>query len=77
MFCFKQHRYVGVVFAMIVLAASFIGCSKEKFPSSWGKRLEYKGSELFYTSAVGENEANKLGDYLLENGFFQENIWRI
>ena len=68
---FRQNKKVGVVFAIIALAVLFVGCNG-LYPSEWGKILKYEGSKLFYTSAVSQEQARKLGDYLLENGFFQK-----
>ena len=39
---------------------------------SKGTRLEYKGSELYYTNNVTEAEAKKLGDYLYNGGVFSD-----
>ena len=68
---FKRSKRVYSVFVVIALAVLFIGC-KGIYPSEWGKILKYEGSKLFYTSAVSKEQANKLGDYLLESGFFQK-----
>jgi hypothetical protein len=55
----------------VSLALFAAGCA-EKYPSEWGKRLQYGDSELFYTTLVTEEKARKLGDYLVETGFFKE-----
>ena len=72
MFRFTIYKQMRIVLAVVILLIVFIGCSKMLYPTEWGKRLEYKGSSLFYTSVVMEAEARKLGDYLLEAGFFQK-----
>lgn len=36
-----------------------------------GKELTFNGSQLFYTSEVTEEQAKKLGDYLVKDGYFQ------
>jgi len=36
-------------------------------------KLEFNGSELFYYKPVVNNEAKALGEYLISNGFFNEN----
>jgi len=51
---------------------------KQVFPVSptppatgiYGKRLEYNGGSLYYTSKVTEAEARKLGEFLLKGEFF-------
>lgn len=35
-----------------------------------GKRLVFKGGELYYAQPVDEAQARKLGNYLVEDGFF-------
>lgn len=55
----------------LVLCLAFISAC-ERYPAEYGKRLKYKTSSLFYTPAVTEQEARKLGDYLLKNDFFHE-----
>ena len=56
-----------IVFAV---AIALLGCSGPKIPAEWGKRLDFLGSDLFYTPAVTEAEARALGDYLVKNAFF-------
>jgi len=43
-----------------------------KVVKSYGERLEFKAGELYYTPAVTEDEANALGEYLVENEFFND-----
>jgi len=57
--------------AVLICTLLSYGCSKTT-PVKLGKELKYKGSTLFYTSKVTEDEARRFGDYLLGNGFFQE-----
>ena len=61
-------RDVLILLAVVLLAA---GCSS-RTPRRWGKVLKYKGGSLFYTSRVTEEEARRLGDYLLKVGFFKD-----
>ena len=68
---FKKSKQAQLVFTIIALTLLFIGC-KGIYPSEWGKILKYEGSKLFYTSEVSEEQARKLGDYLLKNGFFKK-----
>ncbi len=55
---------------IISLVSLNISCSLQD--NRWGKSIEYRGNDLYYTSNITEETARKLGDYLLEAGFFQE-----
>jgi len=48
----------------IILALFLVNCDNH------GTMLEFNGGELYYTSEVSEREAYKLGEYLVESGFF-------
>ncbi len=52
---------------MAVLLMLISGCGGH------GTKLEFNGGELFYTDAVTEDEANKLGKYLVSSDFFDGN----
>jgi len=55
-----------VQLVLSVLMFSFVilsGCSNR------GTELEFKGTQLFYTSNITEAEANALGNYLVANEF--------
>ena len=69
---FKQYRSVYALFVIIVSLVLFLERHAEGFSSEWGKRLEYSDCELFYTPLVTEEKARKLGDYLVETGFFRK-----
>lgn len=63
----KTRNMFSILFFLIcILIAS--GCEQ-----NYGKRLEFKGSELYYTSSVSIDEAKRLGNYLVSNGFFTDN----
>lgn len=49
-----------------LLACLMLSCN------SMGTRLEYGGSELYYTKNVTEADAKKLGDYLKSSGVFSD-----
>lgn len=66
------HSVAFLLIFSVIPCAILIGCGNLGYPKEWGTRLEYEGSGLFYTSAVTETQARKLGDYLLQNGFFQK-----
>jgi hypothetical protein len=72
MHSFRQNKQLVVVFTAIILSALLIGCGPQKSTSSWGNRLKYDGSTLFYTSSIPEAKARELGDYLMDLGFFQK-----
>lgn len=38
-----------------------------------GELLKFNNGELFYTSNISQNRANKLGNYLVESGYFDGN----
>ena len=49
---------------ILLFTLLFIGCG------DYGTLLEFNGGELYYTSSVSERDAYKLGEYLVESGFF-------
>lgn len=58
----KTNRAViGFLFLCAMLACA-----------SYGKRLEFNQGELYYTSAVTEDEAKNLGNYLVKVGYFAD-----
>jgi hypothetical protein len=69
---FKQYKWVLTFFLIVVSAALFAEGCAGKYPSEWGKRLQYGDCKLFYTPLVTEEKARKLGDYLVETGFFKK-----
>lgn len=68
---FKKTKNAITVLTMLILSLTLLGCGGT-FPPEWGKKLKYNNSVLLYTSTVTEDEARKLGDYLLETGFFKK-----
>ncbi len=62
----KNKLFAAMLVAMALFAVS--SCSL-----TWGKRLEFNGGELYYTSKVTEEEANRLGNYLTKAGFYDGN----
>jgi len=68
---FKQYKWTGVIILVVVSSILFIGGCTERSSSKQGGKLEYNDSELFYTPDVTKEKAQKLGEYLLETGFFQ------
>ena len=47
-----------------LLTIPMLGCN------SLGTKLEFNGGELYYTKNVNEAEARKLGEYLVNEKFF-------
>ncbi len=56
-----------MIFALLlaVLLIFSSGCMQDL-----GKLLEFNGGQLYYTSTVTTGEADRLGEYLIESGFF-------
>ena len=54
---------VGLIIVLL-LGLLVAGCGND-----WGKKMTIKGTDLYYTSAVTEAEAKKLGDYLVAENF--------
>ena len=50
-------------FFTVLIILPIIGCS------NYGKEKTFNGTQLFYTSSVTENEVNRLGQYLIDEGF--------
>ena len=40
----------------------------------YGKELKFNGGQLFYTTAISKDIAEKLGDYLVKIGFFNGDL---
>ncbi len=56
--------FIAVLFAIAIVQ---VRSGSEGF----GKRLEFaRGGEVFYTSRVTESEAQKLGNFLVQEGYF-------
>jgi len=66
----KAMRKTGLIGALVIAASLLVlsGCD-----NSYGSLLEFNGGELYYTSAVSRDDANKLGEYLLSEEFFDGN----
>lgn len=65
----RNNRILTVRIAVLTVALIMVsGCFL-----NWGKRLEFNGGELYYTQEVTEEEATRLGEYMIESGFFDGN----
>ncbi len=67
----KKKMAVTVLIALALTLAAGAGYVLKQKPG-WGKVLEYKGGRLFYTSMVTEDEARKMGEYLLKVELFKD-----
>ena len=50
-------------FVLFISLSILIGCS------GYGKKLDFNGTEVYYTSKVDKADAEKLGDYLVKSKF--------
>jgi len=65
-----MKRALKILGSAILLAAlAFVGLTS--LGSSYGTRVEYGESELYYTDAVTKAEAERLGKFLEEAGYFE------
>ncbi len=63
----QKHRlFAGMVMTIALLTAT--GCFR-----NWGECLEFNGGKLYYTSGVTEEEAVRLGEYLVEYNYLDGN----
>ena len=63
----KPFKTLGAMF--VVLSALLLsGCFKD-----YGTLLEFGKGQLYYTSEVTSSEADRLGKYLVQEGFFNGN----
>ena len=63
-------KKINLIATVVLLASLLIatGCSQD-----YGKMLTFNGGQLYYTSSVTLDEANKLGRYLVPVEFFDGN----
>lgn len=60
----KNKNFLGGLLAVAILLVVGLACSGH------GTKLEFNGGDLYYTDNVTEAEAKKLGNYLVEQGFY-------
>lgn len=60
----SQMKMLLLVFT---LSMSLMACDQ------YGEKLMFKKGELYFTKTVTKDEAQKLGDYLVKEGFFSDN----
>lgn len=60
----KNKNLIGGVLAVAVILFIGLACNQ------YGTKLEFNGGELYYTDKVSEQEAKKLGEYLVKQEFF-------
>jgi hypothetical protein len=61
-----MKRATTLTIISFLFLCTMLGCN------SFGKRLEFNKGELYYTSAVTEDEAKNLGNYLVKIGYFAD-----
>ena len=60
-----MKRVIAFVISCLLLTI-LVGCN------NYGKKLQYKKGELYYTKAVNEAEAKKLGEFLQDKKYFTD-----
>jgi hypothetical protein len=60
----KNNNIISGILVIALLLGVGLGCSQH------GTKLEFNGGELYYTANVTADEAQKLGDSLVEWGVF-------
>lgn len=60
----KNNNIISGILVLAVLLSVGLGCRQKD------TKLEINGGELFYTANVTADEAQALGDYLVESTFF-------
>lgn len=55
-------KIVGTLAAMVIVYLAF-------FTDDYGEKLEFEGTEVYFTEEVSRSEAAKLGKYLVSSGF--------
>lgn len=60
-------KITRIVIAVVLIAIALL---KITSCSNHGKKLTFNGGELYYTSQVTEADAQKLGNYLVKEKFF-------
>lgn len=63
----KNKNYMSSIIAIAILLVVGLACSQ------YGEKLEYNGGEVYYTENVTKQEAQKLGEYLVAQKFFDGN----
>ena len=63
------------VIAGVILVGLTVACilGRSDMTTAYGKIRNFQETQLFYTSSVTESEVEKLGEYLANNGFADEN----
>jgi hypothetical protein len=59
-----KKNFITTALVLAVLLTVGLACG------NYGTKLEYNNGELYYTDNVTESDAKKLGEYLVNAGFF-------
>ncbi|MGW8121062.1 hypothetical protein ACV07N_00270 [Roseivirga echinicomitans] len=63
-----MKKLLTVLFLIVAVVTFFIFSS-----SSYGDKLEFNGTDVYYTDLVTEADAQRLGEYLIESEFADGN----
>ena len=68
----KEAELLGYRLSTAMIATALL-VTVSACMQNWGTRLEFNGGELYYTSSVTLEEATRLGEYMVESGFYDGN----
>ncbi|CAN5517939.1 hypothetical protein BH10ACI1_BH10ACI1_25710 [soil metagenome] len=61
-----KNNFTKLFLTLIIASLLVVGAAC----NNYGTRLEFNGGEIYYTKNSNESDAKKLGQYLIEKGFF-------
>ena len=61
---------IGFVWYVLIIFSIGQLCFGYSIFTGFGKNIDFSGSELYYNSSVTEAEVQRLGEYLIEDGYF-------
>lgn len=68
----KKLRYIMKNLIQIAVLVVIVGAAVFFNQSSYGEKLTFGKGEVYYTKNVTKAEARKLGNYLVQGGFFKD-----
>ncbi len=63
-------KYLSAIASLLSKLMVFLSIAFIWSCGNYGRELKFNQGQLFYTSTVSESEAQKLGQYLVQQGFF-------
>lgn len=63
-------KYPSAIASLLSKLVVFFSIAFISSCGDYGRELKFNQGQLFYTSTVSESEAQKLGQYLIQQGFF-------